>query len=50
MSTGSYRSNLMVRSRLQREKNLKHWLRCWKIDLIERTNPTWRNLYDEIAG
>jgi len=25
------------------------WLRRWKIDLIERTNPTWRDLYDEIA-
>jgi putative endonuclease len=33
-----------------REKNLKRWLRRWKIDLIERTNPTWRDLYDEIAG
>ncbi len=35
---------------IQREKNLKHWVRRWKTDLIETTNPTWRDLYDEIAG
>jgi putative endonuclease len=35
---------------IQREKNLKHWVRAWKIALIERTNPDWRDLYDEIAS
>jgi putative endonuclease len=39
-----------VTAAIQREKNLKHWLRQWKIALIERGNPTWRDLYDEIAG
>jgi putative endonuclease len=34
---------------LQREKNIKHWPREWKIDLIVRDNPTWRDLYDEIV-
>jgi predicted GIY-YIG superfamily endonuclease len=29
---------------------LKHWLRARKIALIERSNPTWRDLYDEIAA
>jgi putative endonuclease len=33
---------------LQREKNIKHWPREWKIDLIVSTNPEWRDLYDEI--
>jgi putative endonuclease len=28
---------------------MKHWLRAWKIALIERANPTWRDLYDELA-
>jgi putative endonuclease len=37
------------RTAIQREKNLKHWVRAWKIELIERANPTWRDLYDEIA-
>jgi putative endonuclease len=35
---------------IQREKTLKHWLRAWKIVLIERANPTWRDLYEEIAA
>jgi putative endonuclease len=35
---------------IQREKNLKHWSRAWKIALIEKTNPTWRDLYGDLAG
>jgi putative endonuclease len=35
---------------LQREKNIKHWPREWKIDLIVRDNPDWRDLYDEIIS
>ena len=34
---------------IQREKNIKHWPREWKIDLIISMNPYWRDLYDEIA-
>jgi putative endonuclease len=33
---------------IQREKNIKHWSREWKIDLITANNPEWRDLYDEI--
>ena len=33
----------------QREKNLKHWVRKWKIDLIETNNPQWLDLYERIA-
>ena len=29
---------------LQREKNLKHWVRSWKTDLIEKNNPQWNDL------
>jgi putative endonuclease len=39
-----------IRAAIQREKNLKHWVRSWKIALIERDNPSWRDLYDDIAG
>jgi putative endonuclease len=35
---------------IQREKNIKHWSRAWKTRLIATTNPTWRDLYDEIAA
>jgi len=32
-----------------REKQMKKWRRKWKLDLIERANPEWRDLYTEIA-
>ena len=35
---------------IQREKNIKHWSREWKIDLIVAENPDWRDLYDDIAS
>ncbi|MES2602251.1 MAG: GIY-YIG nuclease family protein [Pseudomonadota bacterium] len=38
-----------ITNALQREKNIKHWSRDWKIDLIVANNPDWRDLYDEIA-
>jgi putative endonuclease len=31
------------------EKNIKHWSREWKIELIVASNPDWRDLYDEIV-
>jgi putative endonuclease len=34
---------------IQREKNMKHWPREWKIDLIVSMNPDWRDLYEEIT-
>ena len=33
---------------IAREKKIKRWRRAWKIDLIERDNPTWSDLYDRI--
>ena len=35
---------------LQREKNLKHYSRQWKIDLINQFNPQWNDLYDSICS
>jgi putative endonuclease len=29
---------------------MKGWPRQWKINKIEEANPTWRDLYEEIAG
>jgi putative endonuclease len=34
---------------IQREKSLKRWPRQWKINLIERDNPRWDDLYPQIA-
>ncbi len=33
---------------IAREKNIKAWKRRWKIRLIEKTNPEWRDLYEDI--
>ena len=37
-----------VRVAIQREKNIKKWRRRWKIELIEKNNPDWRDLYFEV--
>ena len=31
-----------------REKQLKKWRRAWKLELIEKANPTWRDLYEDL--
>ncbi len=33
---------------IQREKQIKRWLRKWKLELIEQSNPTWRDLLPEL--
>jgi putative endonuclease len=38
-----------IAAALQREKNIKHWSREWKIDLIVASNPDWRDLYEDIV-
>ena len=35
-----------IRSAIAREKELKHWTRAQKVDLIEQKNPTWENLFE----
>ena len=32
-----------------REKRIKKWRRAWKLELIERENPRWLDLYGELA-
>jgi putative endonuclease len=31
-----------------REKRIKKWRRAWKIELIERDNPEWRDLFFDL--
>lgn len=35
---------------IQFEKRIKGWKRAWKIQLIEKTNPHWSDLYQGILG
>jgi putative endonuclease len=34
---------------IRREKQLKNWHRQWKVELIERANPTWRDLAEDLG-
>ena len=34
---------------IQRETNLKRWPRKWKLDLIEKSNPEWIDLYEMLV-
>ena len=43
-----YESCGNVNEAINREKQLKKWNRKWKLALIEKSNPQWRDLYDEI--
>jgi len=37
-----------VNSALSREKSLKKWNRNWKLKLIEKENPEWKDLYNDL--
>jgi putative endonuclease len=38
-----------IRDAIQRERNMKHWRRAWKVRLILDMNPEWRDLYEGLA-
>ena len=38
-----------VNAALQREKSIKRWKRAWKVELIEKNNPEWKDLYNELV-
>jgi len=38
-----------IEAALQREKNIKHWSRKWKIDLIRSFNADWCDLWEDIT-
>jgi putative endonuclease len=39
-----------MESAIAREKAIKAWKRIWKLQLIEKANPYWRDLYPEICA
>ena len=40
-----YESYRYIKQAIQREKQIKKWNRSWKIELIEKDNPAWRDLF-----
>ena len=53
-----YRVHLLVHYELtdnmvaaiQREKQLKKWNRSWNLKVVEKSNPTWRDLWPDLLG
>ncbi|GMV62011.1 MAG: hypothetical protein AMXMBFR74_11800 [Parvibaculum sp.] len=43
-----YEVHSEARNAIQREKNIKHWSRAWKIAPIEETNPAWKDLFESL--
>jgi putative endonuclease len=37
-----------IQAAIQREHNMKHWSRKWKVRLVLANNPDWNDLYDSI--
>jgi len=44
-----YEPHSMAIAAIQREKNIKHWPRKWKSDLIRSFNADWRDLWEDIT-
>lgn len=44
-----FESHETMAEAIMREKALKHWLRAWKITLIEEKNPDWVDLYPGVV-
>ncbi len=38
-----------VKEAIGKEKQMKKWKRAWKVRLIEESNPSWKDLYDDLG-
>lgn len=45
-----YETHDDIREAILREKQIKKWNRDWKINLIEKDNPHWLDLYDGLTN
>lgn len=39
-----YEPHVTMESAIQREKRIKKWRRAWKLQLVDVSNPSWRDL------
>ena len=44
-----YELHVSMIEAIRREKQIKKWYRAWKIDLIEKENPEWLDLWPGIV-
>jgi putative endonuclease len=45
-----YESGASAEGAITREKQIRKWNRRWKIELIERTNPYWNDLFETLTA
>jgi putative endonuclease len=45
-----YETHDSAANAITREKQIKKWKRAWKLNLIERINPKWIDLYESICS
>jgi putative endonuclease len=45
-----YELHARIESAIQRETSIKRWPRKWKLELIERSNPDWRDLFETLIA
>ena len=45
-----FEEHVDIRTAIRREKRIKDWPRDWKINLIERENPHWQDLWQSLPG
>jgi putative endonuclease len=44
-----YELHTSMAEAILREKHLKKWKRAWKVELIEKENPQWRDLWLDLV-
>jgi putative endonuclease len=44
-----YEHHADIRDARQREQNMKHYPRAWKVRLVLSMNPDWNDLYDRLS-
>ena len=44
-----YEAHESIAAAIQRETSLKRWKRDWKIDLVNKMNPEWRDLFNGLG-
>jgi putative endonuclease len=45
-----FEAHASAEAAMLREKQIKEWKRDWKINLIERDNPRWIDLYTDLSA
>ena len=45
-----YEQHTDIFAAITREKQIKHWRRDWKVNLIQRANPLWLDLYPTLTA